>query len=71
MILQELRRGSEHAIINSLAFDPLGYWLICSSDTATVHIFCLKQTEQEKKFFFAYKTKYYSKMKFYSKIEII
>ena len=50
MILQELRRGSEHAIINSVAFDPLGLWLICSSDTATVHIFRLKQTQQEKMF---------------------
>ena len=49
MILQELRRGSEYAVINSVAFDSFGLWLICSSDTATVHIFSLKQTEQEKK----------------------
>ena len=52
MILQELRRGSENAIVNSLAFDPMGLWLICSSDTATVHIFSLTQTEQEKRFNF-------------------
>lgn len=49
MILQELRRGSENAIINSIAFHPNGLWLICSSDTATIHIFSLKQIEHEKK----------------------
>ena len=51
MILQELRRGSENAIINSVAFDPMGLWLICSSDTATIHIFSLKQLENEKKLY--------------------
>lgn len=46
MILQELRRGSENAVINSVSFDSSDLWLICSSDTATIHIFSLKQVEK-------------------------
>lgn len=45
--MQELRRGSESAEVNSLAFDISGKWFGCSSDSGTVHIFVLKQLEQE------------------------
>ena len=55
---QELRRGSESAEVNSLAFDISGRWFGCSSDSGTVHIFVLKQLVQEfkqkKKIFIIY-----------------
>lgn len=47
--LQELRRGSEYAQIYSIAFDPSGLFLACSSDSGTIHIFGLKLSEEEKK----------------------
>ena len=31
-LLQELRRGSDHATIYSIAFSPHSDWLACSSD---------------------------------------
>jgi len=37
--VQELRRGAEKAIIQSLTFDNIGNWLACSSDKGTIHIF--------------------------------
>ena len=40
-LIQELRRGTEKAEIYSLAFDPNGKFLACSSDRKTVHIFIL------------------------------
>lgn len=47
-LLQEVRRGSEYAQIYSIAFETLGRWLACSSDSGTIHIFSLKISEQEK-----------------------
>lgn len=41
--IQELRRGMEYAQIFSLCFDPTGFWLACSSDSKTIHIFSLKE----------------------------
>lgn len=40
-LLQELRRGSEKAMIYSIAFDINNKYLACSSDRGTVHIFFL------------------------------
>jgi WD40 repeat protein len=39
--IKELRRGSENAEIYSLAFDPVGKYLACTSDRKTVHVFLL------------------------------
>lgn len=39
---QELRRGSEYAQINQLAFQPHGPYLSCTSDSGTVHVFIIK-----------------------------
>jgi len=44
-----LRRGSEYAQLYSIAFDPTGNFLACSSDSGTIHIFGLKLMENEKK----------------------
>ena len=38
---QELRRGSDRAVIHSICFDQLCKYLACSSDKGTVHIFKL------------------------------
>ncbi|KAK0357101.1 Phosphatidylinositol 3,5-bisphosphate-binding protein [Friedmanniomyces endolithicus] len=38
----EFRRGSDHAIIFSLAFSPGNRWLACTSDKGTLHIFDLR-----------------------------
>ena len=43
-LLQELRRGTEKAEIYSLAFDPTGKFLACSSDRKTIHIFILNES---------------------------
>ena len=45
--LQELRRGSEYALIFSLSFDPTGRWLACSSDSGTIHIFALAINQEQ------------------------
>lgn len=45
--IQELRRGSEQVQMHSLSFESTGRWLICTSDSGTVHLFNLKLTEQE------------------------
>lgn len=37
--IQELRRGSDHADIYCLAFDPVSKYIACSSDKGTIHIF--------------------------------
>jgi len=42
-LLQELRRGADKADIHSIAFDKLCYWLACTSDKGTVHIFSLAE----------------------------
>jgi len=39
--LGELRRGSDKADIQSIAFDKSSYWLACNSDKGTIHIFSL------------------------------
>lgn len=39
--LHELRRGAEHAAIQSLAFSMDAAWLAVSSDHGTVHVFSL------------------------------
>lgn len=48
-LLQEVRRGIDRADICSLTFDPSKTWFACSSDKGTVHIFTVKQAEEEKK----------------------
>lgn len=50
-LLQELRRGSEYALIYSLTFDPTGRWLACSSDSGTIHIFALNIQQDEIEFY--------------------
>jgi WD40 repeat protein len=39
--LYELRRGSDRALIHSIAFDQSNKFLACSSDKGTVHVFSL------------------------------
>ncbi|MCQ2818257.1 MAG: hypothetical protein MJ252_13400 [archaeon] len=48
-LLQELRRGTEKAEIYSLAFDPSGKFLACSSDRKTIHIFILNEGNPQAK----------------------
>eukprot|EP00697_Spironema_sp_BW2_P009734 gnl/Spiro4/24726_TR12285_c0_g1_i1.p1 gnl/Spiro4/24726_TR12285_c0_g1~~gnl/Spiro4/24726_TR12285_c0_g1_i1.p1 ORF type:complete len:269 (-),score=41.35 gnl/Spiro4/24726_TR12285_c0_g1_i1:27-833(-) len=40
-LLQELRRGIDHAEVYSIGFHPTGQWLCVSSDKGTIHIFAL------------------------------
>ena len=40
-LLKELRRGTENAEIYSIAFEPSGKFIACSSDRKTIHIFIL------------------------------
>ena len=67
--IQELRRGSDHAIINSLSFDPQSNFIVCNSNKKTIHIFSLrtsnkyfkdnkKENEKEKEKDEFYKKKY-------------
>lgn len=42
-LLGELRRGSDKADIQSICFDKNTYWLACSSDKGTVHVFSLAE----------------------------
>jgi len=46
--LQELRRGADKAEIYSLAFNYNSYWLACSSDKGTVHIFSINPKGEKK-----------------------
>ena len=48
-LLQELRRGTEHAEIYSLAFDFKSRFIACSSNKGTVHIFYIKNDEIDEK----------------------
>ena len=41
--LQELRRGTDHAEIYSLAFDTQSQLIACTSDKGTIHIFGVKE----------------------------
>lgn len=48
--VQEMRRGANPANINSICFDFKTEWLATSSDTGTIHIFSLKdKNNQEQK----------------------
>lgn len=40
-LAQELRRGTDKADLQSVAFDASARWLACTSDKATVHVFSL------------------------------
>ena len=42
-LLQELRRGADKADIHSISFDKSCYWLACTSDKGTVHVFSLAE----------------------------
>jgi len=42
-LVQELRRGSDKAEIQSVCFDPTGTWIACSSDKETIHIFSVRE----------------------------
>ena len=63
LLLQELRRGSEHALIYSIAFNKENTFLCCSSDKGTIHIFNLKieiQNESKnQKSVFSYVTNFF------------
>ena len=48
-LLQEVRRGIDRADICSLCFDPSKSWFACTSDKGTVHVFSVRQAEEEKK----------------------
>ncbi len=56
-VIQEVRRGSDKAIIHSLSFDRYSNWMACTSDRETVHIFAMQkdklkitdENEEEKK----------------------
>ena len=45
-MLKELRRGSERAVIQSIAFNCENTFLACSSDKGTVHIFSLQDDNE-------------------------
>ncbi|CAK4031052.1 SVP1 2 [Lecanosticta acicola] len=40
--IAEFRRGSDHAIISSLAFSPSNRWVASTSDKGTLHVFDLR-----------------------------
>ena len=40
--IQELRRGSDHAEVFNIAFDPVSKFVGCSSDKGTIHIFAIR-----------------------------
>lgn len=42
-MIQELRRGTDKAEIQSVCFDPTGSWLACSSDKGTIHVFSVRE----------------------------
>ena len=44
-LLQEVRRGADHADVHCISFDPASKFLACSSDKGTIHIFAIKQDE--------------------------
>lgn len=41
--VQELRRGTDKAIILGIAFDPVSKWISCSSVTGTIHVFGVRK----------------------------
>merc|ERR1711976_1115532 len=49
VMLVELRRGSDPAILYCLNFSPGDEWLCCSSDKGTVHIFALQNYSLNKR----------------------
>ena len=46
-IRDRFRRGSDHAIIFSLAFSPGNRWLACTSDKGTLHVFDMRPPNPE------------------------
>jgi WD40 repeat protein len=40
--IQEVRRGSDHADVYCISFDPISRYLACSSDKGTIHIFSIR-----------------------------
>jgi len=48
-MLQEVRRGSEKAVIYSLCFNAQSTLLACSSDRGTIHLFSLKKAHEQLK----------------------
>ena len=40
--IQELRRGTDQAVIYSINFDPVSRYIECSSDKGTIHIFAIR-----------------------------
>ena len=49
VMLVELRRGSDPAILYCLNFSPGDEWLCCSSDKGTVHVFALQDYRLNKR----------------------
>merc|ERR1712025_516090 len=49
VMLVELRRGSDPAILYCLNFSPGDEWLCCSSDKGTVHVFALQDYKLNKR----------------------
>lgn len=48
-LIQELRRGIDRAQIYSLDFHSTSHWIVCSSDTGTVHIYSIASQIQNRK----------------------
>ena len=46
-LIQELRRGSQASEIFSLAFNYNSKYLACSSSKGTIHVFCIKNEQNE------------------------
>ena len=46
-LIQELRRGTQYSEIFSLAFNYNSKYLACSSSQGTIHVFCVKNDENE------------------------
>ena len=42
LMLAELRRGTDQALLYCINFSPRDEWICCSSDKGTVHIFALQ-----------------------------
>ena len=45
-LVQELRRGSDHAQIYCICFDAFSKFIACSSDKKTIHIFSLRKANK-------------------------
>ena len=49
LMLAELRRGTDQALLYCINFSPRDEWICCSSDKGTVHIFALQDYRLNKR----------------------